>query len=731
MAMGGALMVLAGHWELIRRFGTVLPYRDSWQLTGVELLGPWVDGTLGPGAFLQSLNDHWPVLTRLLSFGLVSLNGQWNNLLETTVNAGILALAVAVFLRTILPGMARAPATIFAVMTGVVMALPITWENTLWGIQSLPYLQILLSLVYFRGVATARAIDARWAATQVVGGLVLLTQHSAIIAQVAVVPLLGWQWWRGVADRGAVLASLGVAVATLVGFGLFVPAMETTAHMRADSWALGVEVTLRQLAWPTGHPGWAFLLWAPWLVLALDRLGRRRVTPALAFLLVTGLWVGGQAAAIGYGRGAGALTHVSRYGDFMALGFLVNLASLLVLAQRWWSRPLARGAWVVLGVTMLVVAWPGFRWETMGSHTEFNLSRRPAENAANLQRVGDYIATRDPAALALENGGATLFTYPPAVQGLLDRAGFRALLPPETGAPESRSDHGRLGGLVAAMLWQPWMLAVAGLGGIAWGVGRFRSDTDNHPVGGLAPDVSGWTPRGSLLGAVGAAVLMTGLLAVWPDPLVFDADRRLRLGFAPPDAPITVRDDLQWALVSEHDADAAKMPGAVLSHPVAWRELATGTALDGATTTRGVFASSAFTIEADRLAVLFTGHPCAPGSAMRWRLDPPHGGEAEWRAYVGPNPAGDWDCWSEDVSAHRGWKASLYLFDGREDAVGWVGVMAPVLTNDAEWPEGWLTRLRIEQANASHRVVAGAAAVLWLLSLVAGAWQFRRSADRG
>src|SRR5688572_22998903 len=80
VAVGGALLALAGHLELLRRFGTVLPYRDQWRLTAIDLLQPAYEARLSWRQFFEPLNDHWPVLTRALSYGLLQLNGQWNNL---------------------------------------------------------------------------------------------------------------------------------------------------------------------------------------------------------------------------------------------------------------------------------------------------------------------------------------------------------------------------------------------------------------------------------------------------------------------------------------------------------------------------------------------------------------------------------------------------------------------------------------------------------------------------
>ena len=298
-AVGGALIALAGHVALLRAFGTPLPYRDQWRCTAVDVLFPWVNDRLHAADFFTPLNDHWPVLTRALSFLLVRLNGQWNNLLEASVNALLFSAAVATFLLVILPGLRGWMRPAFALLTGVVFALPITWENTLWGIQSLVYLQVLFSLLYFATVCTQRRFSGAWWGGQIIGGLLLFTQHSAILAHFAVVALLGWRWLRHDGGRRVAGAGLAVAVSAITLFVAFFPSLKDTAALRADSWPVGLEVFLRQLAFPLPHPAWAFFVYLPWVVCMFDRLNRRRMEPGDAFLFVVGLWVGAQAAAIG------------------------------------------------------------------------------------------------------------------------------------------------------------------------------------------------------------------------------------------------------------------------------------------------------------------------------------------------------------------------------------------------------------------------------------------------
>ena len=685
------LIAVAGHYGLIKLYGTVLPYRDSWQLTAIELLGPWVDGELSGRAFLQPLNDHWPVLTRVMSFGLVFLNGQWNNLLEVVMNAVLLVGAIGLFMAGLLRAIPTGWRLLFAAATGLLFALPITWENTLWGIQSLPYFQILLSIVYFRGTLNAREHDRGWILAQGAGLLVLFTQHSAILAQVAILPVLIWRWYRGDGNRPLQLHAAILAVLAVAGFAWGFPSLETTAHYKADSVPVAAAVALHQLAWPTGNPALAFVLWAPWLVLVFRTAGRPSISAGRAFLIVTGLWVGSQAVAIGYGRGLLSLTNVSRYGDFLALGVLVNLAALLCLMPRG-QKSRIRVVWLVALAGWLLVPMRGLWYESVHSHAGYNLSIRQAENAANLDRVSAYIQTGDPEVLSLEKGGATLFSYPPPVAALLDKPGFRALLPPESGAPEARPDDGRLGFLTTAALARPELFGLLGAGLLVIGGWRLRAvrlglDSED-PV---AKTTEWGSPHAAVfLGVV--AVIFTGLWSTWSHPLDWQKERRLSRVFGAAQA-VAGQDGWQFTLESPHDSDPDQMPGSVLAYPPDWRPYAYGTVLDRGLENRGVFVGEPMVLETSRVALLFSGYPCAAGNGLRWELTPPTGGEVVWLPYQGPNPGVEWQGWVEDVSGYRDWTARLFIFDGRDDSEG-CRLYSPMIPSQEQG--GWVDWRRRE-----------------------------------
>jgi hypothetical protein len=709
-ALAGALFALAGHLGLLVAYGTVLPYRDQWQCTGVDLLGPWAAGSLGLRNFFTPLNDHWPVLTRWLSFGLLQANGQWNNLLEATVNALIFASAIALFLRAVLPGLQGWARPAFAVLVGAVMALPITWENTLWGIQSLVYLQIALSLIYLGAVCSQRHFSALWWLGHLAALAVLFTQHSAILAHVAAAAVLAWRWWKRDGDRRVAAAGFTFAALVVLLFSALFPSLTVTAALRADSWQLGLHVFLIQLSWPIAEPGWGVIIYLPWLVWTINRASAARWTSADSFIIATGLWVGGQAAAIGYGRAAETYTFASRYCDFLSLGWLLNAACF---GRLWVAFP---RRWIRLAILVFAAIWfvaplKNFWWETSESHAGFNLTKRPGENDRNLQRLQHFFASHDSAPLLADSGTQQeLFTYAPALLPLLTELKIQALLPPETGSPHARKDHGRFGWLPGILLKTPLWLCAAAL--LLVGRALLQTFPGGMPDHDRA-DESGASTRALCLWLVTFTGIAAAGWSAWSEPGTFNARSRIEAAFAPLRGD-AILNELEFRRYDGNLHNIAAARGSVDTLPVEERIHWYGTRLNVKPDFKGVLRSQPFTVARQFIVLPFTGYPCFSGNGLRVRFLDSNGKET-WESYIGPDPAVGWNMWAIDVTAHQGADASVFLFDGNDGNAGWVGVARPVQTNDAAFAGYWRALLRAERAEGTHRLLA----VLTLVGLCA------------
>lgn len=707
-----ALAALAGRLALIRDFGTSLPYQDQWRFTAVDVLKPWLEGNLSFGFFFQSINDHVDALGRIYSFLLVLANGQWNNLLSSTLNAAFFGCAIFVLVGTVAPALSRFAALILALVSGLVFGLPHSWENTLFGIQIVLALEIVLSLCYMRTMTLAREFSAGWWLAQAAAGLVLLTQRSGVLVLAPVAALHCWRLLWGAERRRTDLAGLMLAGVWVAVFFLITPAFEETSSMKASSWRIVLDTILRQLGWPLPHPGWSLLVYLPFLWLMLDRIGRRSLSLIETFLVLVALWVAAHAVAIGYARGNVTTGFVSRYTDFLALGFLVNAACLLLLARS------VTGFRARAGLALLAAAWVGFSgrglWqETVGGHAGYNLERRLVMNGENLAAVRNYLATGEARFLEADNIRMSLYPHPPTVMELLAKPRFRALLPPETGAPEARADHGRLGAFLDPVLrFGPGFCAIsaAALGCLL----LFRRSPAGAPAPPPAP--AQWPVREiSTYAAVAAGLAWAGLLA-WEKPMLFRAGDRWQGLLSAAGRGDTL--PLEFTSTVGRPVRSGELLGAVTTESASARPFLHGTLLEGTNYT-GIVCSPPFTVDRAFAVVLLTGWPNHPGNAVRWQVENPSTGEKSWLPALGrpEGPGNGLRLWTESLEAYRGWQARLFLFDGTADERGWVGISSPVLTDDPGFGPRWLALLDDERAEATHPVLAAGAILLSLVFL--------------
>jgi hypothetical protein len=700
---------------LIRDFGTVLPYQDQWRLIAIDVLQPWFNGTLSVSSFFQPANDHLDVLGRLYSFALLWANGQWNNLLETTLNAVFHGMTVLLLVIIVVPAMSRFAAVVLALVAGLVAGLPYSWENSLFGAQINPILEVGFSLAYMRAMILAKNCSPGWWLGQAAALLVLLTQRSGVLVLAPVAGLHLWRLWHGTGSRRAHVAGLLFVGLWSAMFFLIAPPFEETATMKAGSWRIVFDTILRQLGWPLSHPGWSLLIYLPLVWLVLDRLGRRCMSHPEVFLVLVGLWVAAHAAAIGYARGGVTTGFVSRYTDFLSLGYLANAACLMLLWQS------LTGFRAKVWLAMLSAVWIGLScwglWrESVSGHAGYNLERRLIINQDNLTAVRTYLVSGDLSALTAGHIRVSLYPHPPALVELLDHPRFRALLPPDTGAAEARTDYGRLGSRLGTILrFGPGVCAAMAvlLSGLVLLQRRQRD------ISAAALPESHWTSRQTVRTGTVAAMLVWVTLLAWEQPFHFDPKARWQAFLA---TNATGGNPLPLSFTSTvgRTVRPRELLGAVTTEPPQIRPFLHGTLLPDVTYT-GIVCSPPCTVDRRFAFVLLTGWPNWPGNAIRWQVENPVTGERSWIAALGqPNgPGNRIRLWTESLEPYRGWRAQLFLFDGTADEHGWVGLAEPVMSDDPNFGLRWLAHLEGERAESSHHVIATLAGLFSLMGLAA------------
>ena len=424
--------MLGAKWTVALRFGSSIPQWDQWDAEGLHLFLPWTEGRLTFAELFLPHNEHRVVLTKLLSLGLVELNGQWDALLECTVNAVLhSALAAGLFVlgRRHFPG--RAQAGLF-ILVAAFFALPLAWQNNLGGFHSQQYFLLGLSCAAICAATYARPWSAPWWLGFACTALAMLSMGSGFLAASAILVVVALRGWRGAIRPAEAWPTLALCIAfNLVGWFTRVVA-GNHEPLKAHSVQDFLGSAVQSLQWPAQ---WSALLgllvWLPWIVLFWRCLkGPHGPARAEGTMLALGGWVLLQILATAVVRGAGGAGPASRYLDTLGFGAVVNgiilallLGPALAARGRLLLPALAATVWT------LVVA-QGVYAEARHSLGDLPAIRTYLSHAE--EHVRDYLATGDAA-----NFDVGDIPYP-GKNDLIERLShqsLRAILPPVVRPP--------------------------------------------------------------------------------------------------------------------------------------------------------------------------------------------------------------------------------------------------------------------------------------------------------
>ncbi len=424
LALCAAVLAFAAKLMLVHAYGSDVPYWDEWDAVGRHLLLARSLGGLHAANFLEPHNEHRIVFSYLLAYVLAVSNGQWDGLLEMSVNAAIHAALCAVLLlvaRRMATGLRFAAV---ALVTLSLFVLPFDWENTLQGLQSQFYFLEWGAVGMILLCVGSEPLGRRWWAGWLVGAASLGTMASGFMAAAAaLLPLgLGAGPERRRVRRDAIAAALLVALCLMGLLAVGHPPREDA--VRAHSAGQWLAASAAALSWPkTGWPLGFALLQLPTAALLARSLRSRRVGGDEAVLIALALWSWLQVAAIAYGRATEGLGS-SRYSDLFAVGSFANALALAIL----W-KPGAR-AWGLAGAAWVVLFSCGI-WDLTRQAQEGYLAEAAGRKEMERQNVRSFLATGDLA--RLESAGRGELPYPSGrlLGGLLAAPGIRAMLPME------------------------------------------------------------------------------------------------------------------------------------------------------------------------------------------------------------------------------------------------------------------------------------------------------------
>jgi len=425
VALAGGCLAFGAKIVLVHERGSDVPYWDEWDAIGRDLLVPGALGQLHAGDFLKHQNEHRVVFTRLINYSLALANGQWDALLEMTVNAAVHAgvcAALLVFARRFAQGARYACLALSIVLLFV---LDFDWENTLGGFQSQFYLLEWGALGTLVLCVPAEPLGPRWWAGFLFAAASLGTMSSGFMAAATALLLLGV---RGAIERRLSLRS-AAAAALLAALSL--AGVLSISHVpyhdpfRAASPWRWLVAAATALSWPvSGWPVALLVLQLPATVLIVSRLRARRVAGDEAVLIALALWTWMQAAAIAYGRGKPGMAESARYTDLYALGLVANALALAVL----WGRQSRARVWGTLSAAWIALFALGLSFQAHRAAAGA-LGDLPRLKAQERLHIRAFLAAGDPAALLSAPANELPFPSPGQLGRLLSDPAIRALLP--------------------------------------------------------------------------------------------------------------------------------------------------------------------------------------------------------------------------------------------------------------------------------------------------------------
>lgn len=427
-----AATVLGAKLVVVAELGSAMPFLDQWDAEAANLYAPYLHGTLTFSDLFASHNEHRIVLTRLLALAELELAGEWNPRLQMIVNAVIHTALVTWLAALLMPLVRRDRRMLLACFVALVFALPIAYENTLWGFQSQLYLMLLFGLAAIVAFVGARALSVRWFAGLAAAVLGYLSYSAGAVAVLAAAVVVGVQLATKARRRSpAEYGALAVLAAVFVAMILWVQPSQTEAPG-----PLAVVLGFLLIAGPS-IVGVLFVqvpvFWFAGRAVAARPALTDRVWPVVG---IAG-WVVAQLALIAYGRGT---VMAVRYFDVLLISYPVALVAVLALYDRAQSTRFRRFAapatiaWVFAVVAALSALG------ILGSLRQaIDWDRARDQQIAN---VSAYLATGDLGRLRMHgDGGAFTFDvpYPDAgrLAGVLGDAEVRSILPHEFRPPNA------------------------------------------------------------------------------------------------------------------------------------------------------------------------------------------------------------------------------------------------------------------------------------------------------
>jgi hypothetical protein len=437
---------------LILHSGTPLPFWDAWYAEAEHLYAPYFEGHLTRVDFFRAHNEHRMVFPRLYCLALLLLNGQWDNQLQTVVNAAIHSATLAALGWALASSMGRKFWPVIWPPLALALVLPFAWENTLGGgLYTQFYFLLILSLLAIWFVATARPLSIHWWFGMTAAVAALFTAGSGFMAAAAIAGLSLLETFKQPRSWPKQIPTL-VACAMICIAGLLLR-VEVPHHRLLQAHSLGeFLISLgNNLAWPwIVVPPYAVFNLFPLLLLGwMYATSREESPPAEKVVLGIGIWVYLQLVATAYARGAGGSLPFWRYMDTSSFIMITDCLSmaLLLTHYRHRLRPARPWLWYSAAAAWCLVCLAGL-WLLTDRASRLDIPEREFYQRMWVRTTREFVVTDDMQAILNKP-----FPYivrpdnPQAEADLIRNPHIRRILPacvrnPLAVTPRENTDHG-------------------------------------------------------------------------------------------------------------------------------------------------------------------------------------------------------------------------------------------------------------------------------------------------
>jgi hypothetical protein len=326
--IGASLIILGAKLSLIHYYGSDMPFWDQWDVEPQSLYISYDHDQLLWSTLVSPHNEHRVFFSRLWALSLYAINQQWDAHLQTVANA-FLHTFLGLWLVWILWKLNdKRDLWIIVGLCVLILAVPFSWENTLFGFQSSFYFLLGFSSMAILLIPQHRPFSVAWMMGIIFAFFSLFTMGTgffAVLVSMALIVIRAYREWQMNWRDGITLIFCFLILFAGI---LLMNVPEGHTELRPNTLSDFMTALGKDLSWPWIDVPFLFpILWSPFIILSYRTCirGKEKLSRYPFFVMGLGLWTLLQCIAISYARGVEGSGPASRYMDSLSLVPFVNI----------------------------------------------------------------------------------------------------------------------------------------------------------------------------------------------------------------------------------------------------------------------------------------------------------------------------------------------------------------------------------------------------------------------